>query len=234
MNRSVVTKSILIIALVVFTLPRTFASGVQRTVSIAGLVFNVQTMAPVIAAKIHGTNGELLGATDKNGYYNISFNFMADGDLYFKLKIVKDGFADFTQKEHWGGGDARNVMYFGLEAPHSGSRSFSSFAGNRGHVNDLSYANVLNHFDKVKKEKEFNDKLTHAKTGNEDVLVNIDGKFFIVDNSGWIQLNSDKDPVAVDGRVMPADQLNAAIKRKSVKWMSPVDSKGAKFAIRTR
>jgi hypothetical protein len=56
-----------------------------------------------------------------------------------------------------------------------------------------------------------------------------------VDSNGWIALNSDKDLVSIDNKqVVSADKLNSIVKRKNIKGMTPVDSKDAKFLIRTK
>jgi hypothetical protein len=239
MKKPAAIRSALIIAFIISSFSVAFATktnSTDRTIELAGLVVNAKDLSPVEAAKIYDADNNLLGSTDKNGYYHIHFGYSKTGELYFKLKIVKDGFQSFTQSEHWGNlNDPKNVMYFGLRANHAAAGSFASFADNRSSVSDLSYSNVLNHFSKVRGEKEFNDQLADAKAGNEKVLVLISGKFYIVDNNGWIQINSDKDAILInDKQVLVADQLNANIKRKDVKWMSPVDSKQAKFAIHTR
>lgn len=203
-----------------------------RVISLAGLVVNAQTLSPIESAQIFDADGHKLGATDKNGYYKISFNADKPGEIHFELKIVKPGFQNFTQNEHWGDlGNTQTIMYFGLRASNAKSKSFSSFGDNH----DLSYANVFAHFDKVRHERDFDSKLEAAKAGNQHVLVQVDGKFYIVDSNGWIQLNSDKDLVSVDNKkVTSADMLNNLIKRKDVTGMTPVESQEAKFLIHTR
>jgi hypothetical protein len=239
MNRFIVAKSRLLITLIIIFSAFSFASKKKvgiRNIDLAGLVVNAQTLSPIESAKIYDSDGKLLGTTDKNGYYNVRISYGKSGEMYFKVKIVKEGFHDFVQNEHWGDlGDTRKIMYFGLKASHSNVSSFSTFGDSGSNSNDLSYDGVISHFDKVKAQKDFNDKLENVKAGNEDVLVQIDGSFYIVDNSGWIKLNTDKDLVSVDDRQMlTADKLNSSIKRKDVKWMTPLDKKGAKFAIYTR
>jgi hypothetical protein len=234
MNKSSTKKSILIIALI-FAFSSAFSS--KRTINLAGLIFNAQTLAPIEAANIYDYDGKLLGATDKNGYYQIKISYTRSGELDFKLKVVKEGFHDILQHEHWGNlsNGSKNIMYFGLRDTRSKGESLSSLIDPRMNNNDLSYENVLKGFDKVKSQKSFNDKLANAKAGNENVLIQIDGEFYIVDSTGWIKLNSDKDLVSIDDtKVISADKLNSTIKRKDVTWMTPVDSKEAKFAIHTK
>jgi hypothetical protein len=234
MKKPNIIRAALLAAFLVSLVSFSFASPrlPERVISLAGLVVNAQTLSPIESAQIFDAEGHKLGTTDKNGYYKIRFNADKPGEIHFELKIEKQGFQSFTQNEHWGDlGDTQTIMYFGLKASNAKSKSFSSFGDNH----DLSYANVLAHFDKVRHEREFDGKLEAAKTGNQHVLVQIDGKCYIVDNSGWIQLNSDKDLVSIDNKkVVSADKLNDLVKRKDVSGMTPVESKEAKFLIHTR
>lgn len=238
MNLRILIRSLLTIALVALLIPFSFASKVtaSRNINLAGLIFNVQTLTPVEDAKIYDTDGNILGTSDKNGYYRITINDTTTGEIHFKIKIVKQGFRDFVQQEHWGKrGDSNTIMYFGLKELHSATASFAAFADRSPNNDDLGYNNVLHHFDKVKEQKVFNDKLFRAKAGNENVLVSIDDKLYIVDNNGWININSDKDLITIDNeKAISADKLNTAIKRKNVKWMTPLDSKDAKFGVYTK
>ena len=95
-------------------------------------------------------------------------------------------------------------MYFGVQKSGSAAKPFSSLAN--GNTNDLGYNSVLKGFDKVKKDRDFDHKLESAKAGNENVLVQVDGKYYIVDSNGWIELHSDKELVSIDNkRVVQAD-----------------------------
>jgi len=212
----------------------TSARLAERVVNLAGLVVNAQTMSPIESVEIFDGSGYKLGSTDKNGYYKISFNADATGDIRFELKVSKKGFQTLNQNEHWGNlGNAQNIMYFGLKASGSSARSFSSLAN--GSANDLGYDNVLKGFDKVRKDRDFENKLEAAKAGNENVLVQVEGKYYIVDSNGWIELHSDKDMVSIDNKqIVSADKLNSTLKRKNIKGMTPVDSKDAKFLIHTK
>lgn len=239
MNRFIIAKSGLLIALIIIFSSFSFASKKKagiRNIDLAGLVVSAQTLSPIESAKIYDSDGNLLGATDKNGYYNVRISYGKSGEMYFKMKIVKEGFHDFVQNEHWGDlGDTKKIMYFGLKPSHSKISSFSAFGDSGSNSNDLSYDGVISHFDKVKAQKEFNNKLENAKAGNENVLLQIDGSFYIVDNSGWIKLNADDDLISInDKQMLTADKLNSTIKRKDVRWMTPLDKKEAKFAIYTK
>jgi hypothetical protein len=239
MSKHIVIKPALVILLITALTSFSFASKktpATRAINLAGLIFDAGTMAPVGAAKIYDGDGNLLGVTDSKGYYNVTINYVKSGEMYFKVKIEKQDFQSFEHNEHWGNlGDTKTIMYFGLKESHSNAKPFSSFAGNTPIRDDLSYENVLHHFEKVKLEKQFNDKLAGSKAGNENVLIKIDDQLYIVDSTGWIKIDSEKDLISIDGeRVLTADKLNSTIKRKDVKGMTPLDSKEAKFAIYTK
>jgi len=205
----------------------------SRYINIAGLVVNAETLLPVADAKIYDINNTLLGSTDKNGYFDIKIDFLKSGDITFKLKITSVGYQTFTEYDHWGDlkTGAKKVMYFGLKHSKSKADSFSSFGGG----GNLAYEDVLKGFTKVNAEKEFNDKLSAAKSGNENTLVKIDDQYYIVDTGGWIKLNSDKDSIYLNNKdLVIADKLNITIKRNKIKGMSPLNTKPVKFVIYTR
>lgn len=239
MNKLITAKLTAVILLVILSLSVSYASirnADARNIGLAGLVVNAQTLSPIESAKIYDTENNLLGTTNKNGYYNITIKYNKSGEIYFKLKIVKEGFKAFVQNEHWGNltDGTKHIMYFGLRAFNSDAETFATFA-NSSNNSDLGYDNVFANFHKVKEQKEFNDKLANAKAGNQNVLITIDGKFYMVDSSGWIQIDSDKDLISIDGKqVLAADKLNATIKRKDIKGMTPIEGKGAKFAVYTK
>lgn len=94
---------------------------------------------------------------------------------------------------------------------------------------------MLSHFGKVKKQKVFNDKLEKAKAGNQDILVKIDDQFCIVDKTGWILINSDKDLISInDDQKITVGELNSTLKRRDTKGMTPLDKKETKFVIYTK
>ena len=239
MSKHILVKSSLIIAIILslssfsLVLAENFN---KRSINLAGLVVDGGTLLPVEGAKIYDAQGNALGTTDKNGYYNITINYTKSGEMYFQVKIVKQGFQRFVQHEHWGNlGDTKNIMYFGLKALHSNIKSFATFADGPLNNDALGYDNVLHQFSKVKEQKAFNDKLSNAKSGNEDVFVRIDDQLYIADNTGWIHINSEKDLISInDQQMLTADKLNSRIKRKDIKGMTPLDKKEAKFAVYTK
>jgi hypothetical protein len=235
MNKNMLTRTALILTFLVLFCSFSPSVLSVRTIHLAGLIIDAADLSPVKSAQIYDAENHLLGSSDEKGYYNIAIAYAKTGEMIFSLKIKKQGFQNFTQNEHWGNlADPENIMYFGLKRSHTASRSFSAFAD--GPIKGpLSYETVAEHFGKVKKQKVFNDKLAAAKAGNQDVLVRVDNQFYIVDENGWILINSDKDLISInDKKLISADKLNSTIKRSSVKGMSPVDKKDAKFVIYTR
>ncbi len=208
----------------------------MRNIDIAGLIVNSQTLLPIESAKIYDSEDKILGVTDKKGYYKIRINYTKSGSVNFRLKIIKQGYHVFFQHENWAdiSSNMKTKMYFGLQGLNSGINSFSTFAENSINSHDLSYDCVFNNFKKVRDQKEFNDKLEKAKSGNENVFFQIDSKFFIVNDNGWIQIKSEQDSISLNERqVIAANMLNSIIKRKDIKSMTPLVSRNEKFAIYT-
>lgn len=239
MNKFLIARFSLVVLLSILTTTQIFAKkrgGVTRNINIAGLVVDSKTLQPIEAADIFGADEQLLGKTDAKGYYNITLNFPADGEMKFKLKVSKKGYNNIIQSEHWGNlsNGAKALMYFGLDKTGaSGSDSFSKLVNNS--ITDLGYNNVLKNFDSVKAGKTFDNKLTEAKAGNQDVLIKVDDKLYIVDKTGWIAISSNKDSILINNKqLVIADQLNSTIKRKDVKSMTPLNAKNTRFAIYTK
>ncbi len=236
--RSVILKSTIFAVLLLFINNALFAAvkkAPPRTIHIAGLVVNAKTLMPVEAANIFDAEDHLLATTDKNGYYNVTINVTPTGEMYFSIKIKKEGYQAINQNEHWGNlsDGTKALYYFGLKQKGDKTSSFSKL--NNKFDGDLSYASAESNFAKAKAERLFDIKIEDAKAGNQDVLIQIDGAYYIVDDTGWIKLNSDKDLISIDKKqVVAADQLNSILKRKNVKGMTPTSSSSAKFTVYTR
>ncbi len=231
--KTILFPALLMSALTIFsfTLKSRFS---VRNIYLAGLVVNAENLSPIEAADIYDTEHRRLGSTDDKGYFNINLPYTSDGAIHFKLTVEKKGFQSFHQSENWGNifGSIQTAMYFGLKASHSKADSFSEL---NNQVTDLDYTHIFTAFDKVKAEKAFNDKLAQAKAGNENVLLQVDHDYYIVDKGGWIKIVSPEDLVMVNNqKAIPASQLNAVVKRSHVRSMTPVTSEEAKFAIQTR
>ncbi|PAW92872.1 hypothetical protein CKK33_04955 [Mucilaginibacter sp. MD40] len=209
-------------------------SAQARTIQLAGLVVDSQTLNPISTADIYDDETHrLIGSTNTEGYYHISINYNKPSDIRFKLRVVKSGYKAFTQTEHWGNlsNGAASLMYFGLQQKLGAAPAFSSL-GDKG--NGITYEQVLQGFIKVRESRVLETQLAHARQGNQKVFIQLDDAAYLLSNSGWIKLNSADDKVRVDDKIVAANQLNDALKRGQIKWMSPVDEQHAKFAIRTK
>jgi len=229
--------SIITLALAVCTL--TFAQkkpAKVRTITLAGIVVDAATMQPMASVDIDDAKGRNFGHTDKSGYFNIAFEYRQIGEIKFDLRIKKAGYKLFTQKEHWGDlpDGICDLFYFGLQKNHSNARPFSVLGKNTMDKKALAYNLVLTGFGKVREQKAFDNDLEKAKKGNDNVLVKVNDKFYVVDDSGWIGVASDKDMVSIDNKKpVPASQLNKIIKRKKIHSMTTVAAADHKVTIYT-
>ncbi len=205
-----------------------------RTIQLAGLVVDSQTLDPIATADIYDDETHrLIGSTNTEGYYHISIDYNKPGEIRFKLRVVKSGYKACTQNEHWGNlpNGVSSLMYFGLQQKQSAAPAFSSL-GDKG--NGITYEQVLQGFIKVRESRVLENQLAHAREGNQKVFIQLDDAAYLVSNTGWIKLNSTDDKVRIDDKIVAANQLNDVLKRRQIKWMSPVDEQHAKFAIRTK
>ena len=109
--------------------------------------------------------------------------------------------------------------------------SFSEMKLNK----DLTYESVLAGFESVKNNRSFYHKLALAGSNNEKVFFMIDQKYYIVSNTGWLLIASPDDKVSVNKKkIIKASELNALIKRKDIKKMSPSESKDYSYEIYTK
>jgi|GEM_PF-1223087 len=209
---------------------------ISRNVHLTGLVVDAATLEPVKAANIYSQDKKLLGKTNNDGYYDINFEVNGNGQIEFALHIEKDQYKTFTDKERWADipGKVSFVLYFGISKSNSDASTFSRFSQDKvdGRMN---YEEALKGFGSVRAEKKFEDQLSDLKKGNENSLFKISNHFYLVSNTGWIKIGSDTDPVSLNNKkVVLANQLNSHIKRADIKGMTPVDSKDAKFLIKTK
>lgn len=209
----------------------------ERLVNIAGLVVDASSLTPLDSAYLYDGNNRLLGVTDGNGYYKISFEYQGKDSGRFQYKIVRKDYRTHVQSENWGGEEkpVNIVEFFGMVRQgrdESSTQGFTTLSDN----SDLDYASVLRDFKGVVEDRRFEDQLAKAKKGNENVFFSIGGNYYIADKDGWIRIDSGHDMILLNGhRIIRADNLNAVIRRKDITFMGPLDSSvQAKFAITTR
>ncbi|MCB0373441.1 MAG: M56 family metallopeptidase [Muricauda sp.] len=204
-----------------------------RSVELAGIIVDSETLLPLENVTISGSDGKILSKTNNKGYYHIEFEILSSGDIYFDFSVTKEGYNPISQKEHWGNlkGNVGSAMYFALQQKKSDATQLSSMTTN---PKSLDYETVLTNYDKVEEKFKFHQKLEGAKRGNQNVFIQLDGAYYLV-NDSWIQLKSKNDLVMVDNKtIMPAFKLNKSIKRKQIVGMTPLEAgKEADFAIYT-
>jgi hypothetical protein len=202
-----------------------------RNINATGLILDSETLLPLNDAELYDDNNQLLGKTNADGFFNIEFEVNKEGEIRFKLLVKKDGYDKFTQGEHWGDlQDNLNVTYyFGLRKKWSSAKSFSELTFDKKYT---TYDEIRNRFSLVKEELDFEKKIENAKKNNSLLVHKIDNDYYLINDSGWIKLNSEDDKIIVNGdKIFSANEINSQIKRSRVKGMSPILSKNASFEI---
>jgi len=213
---------------------RAQAKPEMRNIDLGGLIVDSETLRPIEGAKIYNENGEKLAVTNLEGYFKIKLNYLKKGEITFKLKVEKEEYAPLEQRELWGDREDNLIAayYFGLKHKRSKSNPFSEMVTN---IADVSLSIVNQNFENIKMALTFEEKIERAKNGNDKIYFEIDNGFYVVNESGWIKLNSKEDHISIDGKkVVLASQINSLIKRKNVKGMTPIVSDVASFRIDTR
>lgn len=230
-----ISESILLFCLVLFSLAK--SSGFKdrftesKFIEIAGIVIDSESLTPLENAKLYDEKGKLISTTDNRGYFSGKVNYSEKGGIHFKIRAEHNGYFSFTQKENWANlGNVRCIYYFGLEKTSGKSmkNSFSEMKLNK----DLTYESVLAGFESVKNNRSLYHKLALAGSNNENVFLMIDQKYYIMSNTGWLLITSPDDKVSVNKKkIIKASELNALIKRKDIKNMSPSESKDYSYEI---
>lgn len=202
----------------------------MRKIHIAGIIMETDNLTPILNANVYDKNlGTILATSDKNGYFRFVIDVNNEGEIDFSFIIKKEKYETITQNEHWGDlrGDKQVVYYFGLKHDESKINSFSEMAISKMQA---SYDLILSDFQEFKEKIYFNTKVQQKLKENQDVFLQIDGNYYVVSETGWIKLNSEKDLVAIDNNVIiTADKINSILKRKEIRSMSTSDSD--KFSI---
>ena len=195
----------------------------NRTIEVAGLVLDSKTLFPLANVKLYNENGKIISTTDSKGYYQIKFNNLAEGEVFFQFTLNKIGYKPFQQKEHWGNlnGKIKSSIVIGLQKKESSSPEFSELFTN---TQDLSYESIQEKLFLIEKQHKFNQKLEDAKNGNQNIYFEIDYTSYLVSNSGWIKINSKNDLISIDdNRNILAFQLNGILERKQITGMTPLE-----------
>jgi BlaR1 peptidase M56 len=202
-----------------------------RTIDATGLIVDSETLLPLNDAGLYNDNGQLLGKTNADGFFNVEFDVNKEGEIRFKLLIKKDGYTKFVQEEHWGDlqDNLNATYYFGLGKKWSNAKSFSELANNKKYI---TFDEIQKGFSPIKEDLDFEKKIENAKRNNSLLVHKIDNDHYLISDSGWIKLNSEDDKIIVNGdKIFSANEINSQIKRSRVRGMSPILSKNASFEI---
>ena len=203
----------------------------KRTINITGLIVESATLLPINEVEIYDGNSKLLGKTDATGFFNIEFNIVKEGEIKFKLLAKKEGYDKFVQNEHWGDLEANlnATYYFGLKKKTDDYKAFSELVTDK---NYKSYNEVKDGFYAMRKEIDFDKKVESLKKNNDLFFFKIDNDYYLINESGWIKLNSEDDKIIVNGdKIFSAKEINLYVKRSCVRGMSPVQLKNASFEV---
>jgi len=225
---------------VVMLISKSYANPLQnktmRTINLAGLVVDSKSLLPVDNANIYDEEGVLIATTNSKGYFKGHLNYPNQGEIHFKIKISKNGYHSYVQKENWANltNSINAVYYFGIKQQNTDSNSYKAFS-ELNFNNDSSYENVYNNFHKIEEKNNFNNKIEIAKSGNENVFFKIDDSVYLISNTGWLKLKSNDDLISIDGnKTIVASKVNKILKRKYVVRMTPVEYKDYSYEISTK
>ncbi|WP_452225605.1 hypothetical protein [Lacinutrix chionoecetis] len=207
----------------------------MRTIYITGLVVDSENLTPISGVNIYNNKTEkILTTTNENGYFNSKLETNKEGEIEFSLKIDAAKYDPLIQRERWGdlSGNHRTVYYFGLKDKKSESQSFSELSSSG---NGTSYEGVLAGFENIKEKVSFRKKMQQASEGNQEVLLEVEGSFYIVSETGWIELNTVEELISINGnKAVTAKELNALVKRNNITGMSPSNSEKTDYIIYTK
>lgn len=206
----------------------------QRKIQLGGLIMDSETLKPLANAEFRDGNGNVLSTTDKNGYYNVALQVSAEGELIFDFSLYKEGYQPLHQKERWGNlpGKIGSSYYFGLKKEGSESKEISELGGL---TTNLSYEAILSQYAPIKARIAFNQKINSIRKNNQQTVIEIDQDYYLINNTGWIKLNSPKELIIInDKKIVPASELNKHVYRNEVTGMTPLEETNkAHFAIYT-
>lgn len=211
-----------------------FAFNFQKmtTININGLIVDSKTLLPISGVAIYNDQNDVLGSTNKEGYFDIVLKLSTDGEINFNIKLKKIGYNLYAQKERWEniGSRLSATYYFAMQNSNNKSPAFSELK--MGKIN--TYKDVLKGFNEVKQKVDFEDKIENVKLGNNALFFEINQSYYLINETGWLKLNSPNDTILVNGeKGVPANEINFYVKRSNVKKMSPSTNKNTPFEIST-
>ncbi len=133
-----------------------------KTVSLAGLVVDANSMQPLSHATIYCREKNITAVTDEKGYYLMDLPY-ENKPLHFTLQVSKDGYSGLHQSENWGNFYEESIRsqygntieLFGLTKSAMGNRGFSTLVGNAPDKEGLNYAHVVTTLDRLKNQMKY-------------------------------------------------------------------------------
>jgi hypothetical protein len=207
-------------------------TDVKTPIELGGLILDAETLKPIEGAIIVNEKGSEVAYTNSSGYFRAELPREAAEEVRFSFTVKKDGYESFTQKEHWGVmAEVSAAFFIGLKGKKSDTEEFSEMSAN---MSDLSFGTVMDAYNNIKPDIDFEKNIASVRKGNENVFFEIDGAFYIVNDWGWIKLKTKADKIIINkDKVVLASELNPILKRKNVTGMSPIVSDVAAFEIKT-
>lgn len=232
MRKSIFAQTIILILFLVISIS---SNAENRKIKLTGLVVDAESYRPIENASFFDADDNLVGTSDQTGFFTLKLNVPEQGEMFFSLKIKKNGYENFTQNEHWGDleGDSNATFYFGLKNKKlTKSESFSELSLNS---DNFSIDKMKSDLKKIAEKRDFLNEIEKAKTGNDNVYFVVNGKPLLVNDSGYIELNSSNDKVKVNNdKSLEASNLNGNVSRKKVKSMTTLSNENSFAAIFTK
>lgn len=197
----------------------------KRIFHFGGLVVDQQTFAPITNATIYDEHDQLLASTDSRGYFIADYDYYEIGDLHFLLKIQKEGYKPFLQKEHWGNfpSETNALFCFALATTTTEMEGSSAVDAN---CSSISYEATKTIFEEMKTETLFATHMENAKRDNSKIFLSVDGGYYIANNSSWIPISSPNDSISINGEeTLPAYAIDEVLQRQEIRGMTTVASK---------
>lgn len=224
----------LTILLFISLLPSTSYSK-TRKINISGIVIDAESLKPLENANLFDSKENLIGVSDSKGYYSGIIETNETGEITFKIKVKKAGYNSFIQNEHWGNlsGELKATYYFGLKSNSLNCTfPFSELSTN---ISNNNYESVKSGLEVVLEKLNFDKKIENLKKGNHHIFFNLDGKFYVVSNTGWIDLKTDNELITINkGTSIRANELNSRIKRNQIKHMTTTNKENVSVEIFTK
>lgn len=232
MKKSILTQSVIVFIFVFYAIS---SFGGTRKINLSGLVVDSETYLPVENASFFDSENKLVGTSDQNGYFTLILNTQEKGEMFFSLKIKKNGYENFTQNEHWGDlqGDSNATFYFGLKnKKDSKSDAFSELSL----MTDKPSVELMkSDLKRIAEKRDFLNEIETTKSGNDNPYIIVKGKHLLVNESGYIELKSQDNFIKINNEnIISASQINGKISRKKIKSMTTLDDAKNTAAIFTR